>query len=256
MRPDTQGAFAGALIDPDARLPAGIVDPDGAPAPKRFAVYRNNVTVSLVEALGATFVSVKALVGEDFFNAMARDYVRSTPPASPLLAQYGRTFPQHISGFEPANGLPFLYDVARLDRAWLDAYHAADVAAVPAHEFAAIDPGQLESIRLEPTPATMLVHSTYPVVSLWTAGRDNRPAAGIDPGRSEGALVTRPKLTVMVTSCSPGVTAFFKALLAGKTLGEAAEAGAEFTEFDLNEALALSISSGAFCKILTGGTKT
>ena len=47
---DRQAAFAGALLDPRLPVPQGVVDPAGNPAPKRFAVYRNNVTVSLIEA--------------------------------------------------------------------------------------------------------------------------------------------------------------------------------------------------------------
>ena len=36
----TQSAFAHALLDPEAAVPVGIVDPQGRPAPKRFSVYR------------------------------------------------------------------------------------------------------------------------------------------------------------------------------------------------------------------------
>ena len=80
-----QSAFAEALLDPDRPLPAGIIDPDGAPAPKRFAVYRNNVTVSLIEALAAGFPVVQRIVGEEFFGAMACEFVRAHPPGSPLV---------------------------------------------------------------------------------------------------------------------------------------------------------------------------
>ena len=48
-----QALFAAALLDPDAALPPGVIDPRGRPAPKRFAVYRNNVASSLVDALKA-----------------------------------------------------------------------------------------------------------------------------------------------------------------------------------------------------------
>ena len=85
MRPDGQTGFTEALLQPDAPVPQNVVDPKGRIAPKRFAVYRNNVTVSLVEALKATFPAVVALVGEAFFAEMARQFVRKTPPQSPLM---------------------------------------------------------------------------------------------------------------------------------------------------------------------------
>ena len=43
--------FKTALFDPAVMPPAGLSDPAGRPAGKRFDIYRNNVVVSLTEAL-------------------------------------------------------------------------------------------------------------------------------------------------------------------------------------------------------------
>ena len=56
--------FAAALLDPDAPTPEGLAGPGSGRADKRFAVYRNNVNVSLVKALGDIFPTVQRLVGE------------------------------------------------------------------------------------------------------------------------------------------------------------------------------------------------
>ena len=89
-------------------------------------MYRNNVTVSLIDALAAVYPAVQRITGVDFFRAMARFHVRATPPTSPLLFEYGRDFPAFIEGYEYAQAMPWLADTARIERAWLDAYHAAD----------------------------------------------------------------------------------------------------------------------------------
>ena len=60
----TQAAFAHALLNPEAAIPPGIVDPQGRPAPKRFSVYRNNVASSLTRAREAAFPTVRKLVGD------------------------------------------------------------------------------------------------------------------------------------------------------------------------------------------------
>ena len=49
------GAFAAALLDPARAAPAAVAGPKGKAARKRYDVYRNNVTVSLVNALAAAF---------------------------------------------------------------------------------------------------------------------------------------------------------------------------------------------------------
>src|SRR5262245_8892967 len=118
-------AFASALLDPAREVPSVVTGPNGKAAAKRYNVYRNNVTVSLIDALAAIYPAVQRITGDDFFRAMVRCHIRATPPTSPLLSKYGRDFPAFIERYEYAQSLPWLADVARLERAWLDAYHAA-----------------------------------------------------------------------------------------------------------------------------------
>ena len=92
--------FTPALLDPDRLTPAGVAGPNGKAADKRYNVYRNNVTVSLINALAATFPATLRITGTDFFRAMARFHVRATPPTSPLLFEYGRDFPDFIESYE------------------------------------------------------------------------------------------------------------------------------------------------------------
>jgi hypothetical protein len=67
----TEAVFRAALFDPAAPVPAGLTGPDGRPAGARFDVYRNNVVAGLTAALETGFPTVRALVGEVFFAAMA-----------------------------------------------------------------------------------------------------------------------------------------------------------------------------------------
>ena len=54
-----QEQFVAALFDPTAALPSGLVDPQGRASEKRFAVYRNNVTLSLVRVIEAAFPAIR-----------------------------------------------------------------------------------------------------------------------------------------------------------------------------------------------------
>lgn len=127
---DRQREFSAAVIDPDAEIPSGLFNPRRLPSRKRFAVYRNNVIVGLIEALQTSFPATCRIVGEEFFRAMARDYVRQEPPTSPILFHYGEHFPGFIADFEPARTVPYLADVARIERACIEAYHSSDQQAL------------------------------------------------------------------------------------------------------------------------------
>lgn len=243
----TLSSFSKALTDPDTSLPEGLVGPNGKQAVKRFNVYRNNVTVGLVNAMADTFPAVKRLVGEQFFNAMAQIYVQAEPPSSPLLFQYGETFPDFLERFEPARKLVYLPDVARLERAWLDAYHAADALPLDPTRLAAIGPEDLAGVCFVAHPASRVLRSSFAAVTIFSANRSDKPMPEIDPSVAEDGLVTRAVDDVEVRNLPPGGAVFLAALIDGSPLGEAAGlAVAESNDFDLAAAIAAMLEAGAF----------
>ncbi len=247
-------AFAPALLDPDLAIPAVVAGPNKSKsAVKRYNVYRNNVTVSLINAMAAAFPATLRITGDDFFRAMARFYVRATPPSSPLLFDYGQDFPEFIERYEYAQSVPWLADVARIERAWLNAYHAADVQPLVPHDLAAIPPEQLANAVLNPHPATRVIRSRFSAVTVFTASRSDGPARQIGVVEPEDALVTRPALEVEVRQLPPGGAIFLSSLIAGEALGAAASAA--FTEspsFDLSANIRGLLEAGAFTAILCG----
>jgi Putative DNA-binding domain len=106
-------AFSPALLDPQSETPAAVTGPNEKAAVRRYNVYRNNVTVSLIDALAAIFPATQRITGVEFFRAMARFHVRATPPTSPLLFEYGRDFAGFIERYEYARSMPWLGSSAR-----------------------------------------------------------------------------------------------------------------------------------------------
>jgi len=219
-------AFAPALLDPALAVPAGLHDAQGRSADKRFNVYRNNVVVSLSDALAAGFPVIRKLVGEDFFRAMAGVFVRAHPPVSPVLTFYGDAFPAFLEGFDPVAHLPYLADVARLEFALRQAYHAADAAPAPADT---LQNPRLMEARLRLAPATRLVASPYPIHAIWRANTD--PDAPQAQGGAETVLITRPDWDPWPRLISAHSARFIAALLDGARFAEALEAAGE--EHDL-----------------------
>jgi hypothetical protein len=246
-------AFASALLDPARLAPQIVTGPNGKAAGKRYDVYRNNVTVSLIEALAAIYPAVQRLTGPDFFRAMARFHVRSTPPTTPLLFDYGHDFPAFIAQYEHARSMPWLADVARIERAWLDAYHAADAAPLRPEQLAAVAPERLGDLVFTPHPAARIVRSPFSTVTIFAANRDTSPVGRIDAGTPEDALVTRMEFDVVVRHLPPGGAVFATSLMSGVPLGEAAAlALAAAADFDIASNIAGLIEAGAFTSISSG----
>lgn len=251
---DSQRAFAAALLDPQRAAPPGLRAWNGSDPAVRLAVHRNNVLSSLVDALADTCPVVQQLVGAEFFRAMASLFVRAAPPGSRVLARYGQDFPSFIAAFEPAQGLPYLADVARLELARVAAYHAADAEPVSDEKVRqALDCGErMAELRLVLHPAVNTLVSLHAVVSLWAAHQqhDDKGLLCIDIDMPESALILRPGFDVLVLPAPSGTVAFVDAVRAGMNLGDAAmHAATAAPAFDLTATLSQLFAHGALSSI-------
>ncbi|MCB6178921.1 DNA-binding domain-containing protein [Rhodobacter sp. Har01] len=214
---DFLAAFDAALVG--GALPPGVRARDPAEAGRRFAVYQNNVAFGLTEALAARFPVVRRLVGDDFFRAVAGLYAVADRPRSPVLSEWGESFGRFLSQFPPLAGYPYLGDVARIEFARGQAFHAADATPADPAVFAAVDP---DRTRLRLHPSVAVLRLTQPAVSIWACnqpGSDPRPI----PAGPQIALILRDAaFQVPVRAIGAGDAALIEALLAGATLTSAA----------------------------------
>jgi hypothetical protein len=246
MFADIQREFAAALLDPDRPVPVAVTSHTARVPTKRFAVYRNNVVVGLVDALAARFPATQRIVGPEFFRAMARLFVTAHPPRSPILMFYGEGFPDFIAAFEPAAEVPYLADVARIEAARTRAYHAADANPLDPASLHALDPNALGELRITPHPSVQIVRSPHPAVRIWAMNVGERELGPIEDWQAEDALIHRPALDVQVRALPPGGATFLAGLFAGDPLAAAVEAAqAESAAFDLVANLAGLFSFGA-----------
>lgn len=244
--------FADALLDPALPVPSGVVSPRRTPDARRFAVYRNNVFVSLVGALEKRFPVTRRLVGDAFFTGMARVFAGQQRPRSPILSQYGDDFPDFIAQFPPASSLAYLPDMARLEAAWSDAYHAADAAPLTLAALAALPGEAVERLRLVPHPSTRLIVSDFPVGSIWAA-HQTETLGRVTHAQPETVLIVRPEAEVRVHVLPRADTGFATALLAGESLTDASAQAA--SGCDPGAVLVGLVSLGAFAGIAAEETQ-
>jgi hypothetical protein len=244
---ELQRGFAAALLDPALPAPAGLVGPDGKPSSTRFAVYRNNVMVGLTQTLKDAYPSVHRIVGSEFFNALARAFVVGALPRSPMLFDYGAGLPDFIDRFEPASVLPYLADVARIERAWIEAYHSAEATPIGPSAFSEIDPDLLQDVSLVLHPSVRIVCSRFPALTIWQMNVDGGVPGPVDlAAGGENALVVRPEAGVEVRSIPNGSPEFIHSLASGRPVFAAfEEAIAADPSFDLSANLSDLVQAGA-----------
>lgn len=248
-----QDEFARALAADDpsaAHFSPAVARLAAQPA---FAVYRNTVLKGCIDALAANYPSVARLVGEEWFRAAAAVYAREHLPRDPMLAAYGADFARFLAAFGPAVELPYLADVARLDRFWTEAHLARDEAPVAAAAVAGLDPDALARVVLRPHAAARWAwFDARPIATIWRRNRHPGSADGSEiEWRGEGLLILRPAGAVEHVELDAAGCAFLDTCAAGGTLADAAGAAlAVRADADLALLMARLLEAGAFGALL------
>lgn len=239
-----QFAFGQALLQANLPAPEGIL---GAASERRFNVYRNNVVTGLVSTLCDAYPATVRLVGDAFFRAMAKGYALAHPPGSPMMFDYGADFPAFIDAFAAARDIPYLGDVARIERAWVEAYHAAEAAPLSGPTLRDVLAGSdLRLLTVTLHPSLCVLTSPFPALSIWemNTGSMHGRTIQLDDGAEE-TLIVRPQADVHLHRLRQGGAAFFIALAKGYSLVDAADqALAGNGAFDLVAAIATLVDAG------------
>lgn len=192
---------------------------------RALSVHRNTVRHALIEALCAAFPAVRVAVGDEYFSALAVAFIAQHPPRTPVLQAYGDAFANFVAGFPPLADWPWLADLARIDWARREAYHAADADPMTLPQLLAQAPATLLAVRFELHPSLRLLASSHPLASLWFAHQTDDDGEG-DSGpdtidvvwNPEACRVWRVDERVRVARISVQELAVLRALSEGRSL--------------------------------------
>ncbi len=218
-------------------------------------IYRNNYRGNLHDALAGAYPVIEQLVGERFFRLLTRRFIEQQHSKSGNLHRYGAELADFIAGFAPAQGLPYLPDVARLEWACHCAYFAADTPALDINRLAHIAPEHYPDLILTTHAACHLLRSPYPIAAIWHVHQSvvtGQPGAtsdfhiDLDSGPCS-ALVSRVENGVRVNELTEAEAGWLLDIQAGNSLGAATSATLDhYPDFDLRATLLNLVAQGIF----------
>ena len=201
-------------------LPLGVSAKVPDETARRFDVYRNTVAYTLSEALARRFPVIQRLVGPEFFAALAQAYLQDNRPRSPVLLEWGDSFAGYLSEFPPLANYPYMADVARIEFARGQAFHAADCPPANAADIASLDP---DTMGLALHPALRVLHLDHPAVSIWAANQPGQATPQVSAQGPQIALIFRDRdFNVPVAAITRGDATMITALQAGAALTDSA----------------------------------
>ena len=245
-----QSAIFDAHFNDNSSDAIKLIVPYGLSGSQRLNIYRNNTFITLTEALSTTYPVINKLVGDDFFNFMAQEFINKNPPVQGPLFEYGQGFPNFLNHFKPVASLPYIADIAYLEWAINFAYHASDAVPLKVQDLSPFADNEIGKLRLEIHPTCRIVTSEFPIDQIWHGNQPGGKLDDIDLSHFADILIIRPEQTVEVNTINSGYVCFLKSLILGQNIEEAfTVASALNPQLDPAKSITDLLAMGAFAAI-------
>ncbi|GHG60697.1 hypothetical protein GCM10010919_04350 [Alishewanella longhuensis] len=200
---------------------AAVLQPWLACAPeqvRRLLVYRNSSLKSCTQALIANFPISCTLLTQDVFLPLARAFVLRCRPVNTGLAWYGQDFADWLASNQIVQSYPWLPDLAKLERAWLNSLLAVDAEPItPEQLISKADAGvSLETLHLGLHPSAQLLqveHDVWPVLLAAREHPQQVQQVGVYAARLNLLLWRDPSFNIRCQLVYPAEYVFLTALL-------------------------------------------
>ena len=136
-------------------------------AEARLDIYAQMYCARLLDALQEDFPRVAAILGEEDFREIGRAYLRQFPSSHPSLRYLGTHFAEFLTTRPVGTSLPFLGDLARLERMRLDVFDAPDAEPLRLEDLQVIPAEAWATVRFRLIPALLMLTCAWPVQQIW-----------------------------------------------------------------------------------------
>lgn len=169
-------------------------------SPERLAIYARMYVDRLHDVLCDDYPKLVAVLGDDGFCDLVERYLRACPPTSFTVRDTGAALPDYL--LTRTDLPPWLTDLARLERARVDVFDAADAPVLSRDDMAALAPEAWIGFSIAWVPASTIVRVGWAVDDVWNAIEEEASieAPVIGP---RTILVWRRALTVFHRTLEP-----------------------------------------------------
>lgn len=142
-----------------------VVGDERLGAEQRVDIYANMYFYRLLDVLKEDFPATLKLLGADNFHNLVTGYLLEHPPTHFSIIGAGRHLADFLRDHPLRNEFPFAADLARLERALIEVFHARDAVALSAETMRAIAPADWAALRMRLHPAAQLLELEWNVAA-------------------------------------------------------------------------------------------
>ncbi len=107
-----------------------------------------------------------AVLGEEEFRILIGDYLSAHPPTRPSIFHAGEFLGDFADAHPRGDRFRFLADLARLERALIEAFHAPDAPVLTEGQLRAIEPSKWPALAMRTHPTVRIIRSQWRVAGL------------------------------------------------------------------------------------------
>jgi hypothetical protein len=157
-----------------------IVGDERMSAAERAGVYADAYFYRLLDVFKEDFSATLAVIGHNEFHNLITGYLLAHPPAEPSLMYAGQFLASYLLASPLLARWPFIADLARLERALIDSFHAVSETSLDRVALYSIPPEEWPGLSFRLHPSTRLLTLQFRVdETLSAVSQGNKPVTPI-----------------------------------------------------------------------------
>jgi hypothetical protein len=229
-------------------LDAIVLSDERLSAKARVDIYANMYFYRILDALKEDFPATLAVLGADNFHNLVTGYLLEYPPTEPSLYYCGRHVAEFLREHPIRDGVPFIADLARLERANVEVFHGPDAIALEPDALRAIAPADWPALKFGIHPSAQMLTLDWRVAELLSAVEEHRTWKAAEH-RAVKVLVWRRDARVFHRDLDKAEADALEAVSRGDTFAEICEVVAADAELQdpvdaMNRMLARWLADG------------
>lgn len=132
--------------------------------------HANTISHARIVALEESFPLTRQHLGDAAFNALVRDFVETDIARASDANRIGLGFPEFLDDTATI-------ELARIEWAWLESYHAAEAEPFTLADLGGLDEAALLDLPVTPHPSAHIVNISSPIAAALNELAGQQPAA-------------------------------------------------------------------------------
>jgi len=152
-----------------------IVNTDNVSTHTRLNIYKNAYQARLRETIDNDHPVLGMYLGDDLFEELVRQYVKSYPSSQTSLRHFAKDLPKLLNENEPFRSHPILAEIAEFERLLLSAFDAEEANILTFVMLQQLPQHEWPLMRFYFHPSLQLFHTQWNSVESWQALKEDRP---------------------------------------------------------------------------------